>query len=91
MLEIEYTTQFKRDFKLIKRRHYKLELFEKVLGKLVKEEKLESKYKDHTLIRNWLGYRELHIQPDWLLIYEIAIKRKAIVLIRTGSHTDLFD
>ncbi|GAA0372749.1 hypothetical protein GCM10008932_24860 [Alkalibacterium iburiense] len=56
-----------------------------------KDEKLlRSKYKDHALKGQWKGYRELHIQGDWLLIYKIDHKRIILTLTRTGSHDDLF-
>jgi mRNA interferase YafQ len=60
----------------------------KVLESLVKDEKLSQKYRDHVLVGQYKGTRECHIEPDWLLIYELA--ESEVVLIRTGSHSDLF-
>jgi mRNA interferase YafQ len=59
-----------------------------VLESLVKGEKLSQKYRDHVLVGQYKGTRECHIEPDWLLIYELA--ESEVVLIRTGSHSDLF-
>lgn len=51
---------------------------------------LSTQYKDHALTGNWKGYRELHIESDWLLIYKIDYDEVVLVLTRTGSHDDLF-
>jgi mRNA interferase YafQ len=82
------TSQFKRDVKRMKQRGKDLEKLKKVLQVLVRGEKLASKYRDHVLVGQYKGTRECHIEPDWLLIYELA--ESEIVLIRTGSHSDLF-
>ncbi|MDQ0205020.1 type II toxin-antitoxin system YafQ family toxin [Pectinatus haikarae] len=71
MLKIEYGTAFKKDFKKIKKRGYNPAYLEKVLELLIELKSLPSKYKDHALIGNYKGFRECHIQPDWLLIYRI--------------------
>jgi mRNA interferase YafQ len=72
----------------MKQRGKDLEKLKKVLQVLVRGEKLASKYRDHVLVGQYKGTRECHIEPDWLLIYELA--ESEIVLIRTGSHSDLF-
>ena len=82
------TSQFKRDVKRIKQRGKDLDKLKKVLQVLVRGEKLASKYRDHVLVGQYKGTRECHIEPDWLLIYELA--EGEIVFIRTGSHSDLF-
>jgi len=82
------TSQFKRDVKRMKQRGKDLDKLKKVLKVLVRGEKLASKYRDHVLVGQYKGTRECHIEPDWLLIYELA--ESEIVLIRTGSHSDLF-
>ena len=56
---------------------------------LLAEDPLPERYRDHPLRGNWKGYREAHIEPDWLLIYRIA--GDELHLVRTGSHADLFD
>lgn len=55
------------------------------------EEPLNPKMKDHGLIGNWAGYRELHINPDWLLIYKLLPKQKTVIFVRVGTHADLFN
>ncbi len=82
------TSQFKRDVKRIKQWGKDLDKLKKVLQALVRGEKLTPKYRDHVLVVQYKGTRECHIEPDWLLIYELA--EGEIVLIRTGSHSDLF-
>ncbi len=82
------TSQFKRDVKRIKQWGKDLDKLKRVLETLVRGEKLAPKYRDHVLVGQYKGTRECHIGPDWLLIYELA--ESEIVLIRTGSHSDLF-
>ncbi|HLB56052.1 MAG TPA: type II toxin-antitoxin system YafQ family toxin [Coxiellaceae bacterium] len=90
MLEIEYTTQFKRDLKLAKRRQKSLKKIQIIMEKIAAEESLDQKFHDHSLTGEWKGFRELHIEPDWLLIYEITSDKKTVVFTRTGTHADLF-
>lgn len=89
MLKIEYGAAFKKDFKKIKKRGYNLTYLEKVLKLLVELKPLPNKYKDHALLGNYKGFRECHIQPDWLLIYRIDEGVLTLTLTRTGSHSDL--
>ena len=89
MREIVQSHKFKKDLKKIKNSgKYKIDDLLHVLNSLAKEGILEPKYKDHSLSNNWDGFRECHIKPDWLLIYEID--EECLKLIRTGSHSDLF-
>lgn len=90
MLDIEYTTQFKKDLKLAKRRQKSLKKIQDIMEKIVNEESLEKKLLDHPLTGEWRGFRELHIEPDWLLIYEITSNKKTVIFTRTGTHSDLF-
>ena len=91
MLEINYGSKFKKDYKrVIKRLGHKPEIFANVVRMLSMEETLPSKYRDHALTGNYIGYRECHILPDWLLIYKIEADTLTLVLTRTGSHSDLF-
>lgn len=89
--EIKHTTQFKKDYKLAKRRGLNLSLLKDVISKLANGEVLEARYRDHALSGNWSGHRECHIQPDWLLIYRIEDGILVLTLSRTGTHSDLFD
>lgn len=91
MLEIVLSNQFKKDLKLASKRGYKLELLEKTVDKIANNIKLEDKYRDHALTGNYIGFRECHIQPDWLLIYRIENDELILFLSRTGSHSDLFN
>lgn len=89
MLKSFYTTQFKRDYKLQQKRHKDLNLLDNLIRVLVKEEPLPPKNKDHPLQGDYKGYRECHIEPDWLLIYKV--EGDSIYFVRTGTHSDLFN
>ena len=89
--EIKNTTQFKKDYKLAKKRGLNIKLLKEVVSILANGEQLESKYKDHMLSGNWSGHRECHIQPDWLLIYYVEDNELVLTLSRTGTHSDLFN
>jgi mRNA interferase YafQ len=88
MKTISRTSQFKRDVKRMQRQGRDLEKLKRVLESLIKGERLAREYRDHVLVGQYKGTRECHLEPDWLLIYELA--ESEIVLIRTGSHSDLF-
>ncbi len=92
MLKPEFTGQFKRDYKLAVRRGCKPEKLEEVIRILCNEEPLPESYRDHARVnsRNYKNMRECHIQPDWLLIYQIKQDVLVLQLIRTGTHSDLF-
>ena len=87
---VKPTTQFKKDFKLAMKRSMKIELLEEVIAMLAMGETLPDKHKDHALTGNWVGHRECHILPDWLLIYRIEDEVLVLSLARTGTHSDLF-
>jgi mRNA interferase YafQ len=88
MRAIRRTSQFKRDVKRMKKRGRDLSKLKEVLEKIISGQELEAKYRDHVLVGQYKGTRECHIEPDWLLIYELA--HSEVVLIRTGTHADLF-
>lgn len=90
MLEVKFTSKFKKDYKLIKKRGMNTSLLKEIVGKLANNIPLEEKYKDHELTGNYKGFRECHIQPDWLLIYLIEDDKLTLTLTRTGTHSDLF-
>ena len=69
MLKLNTSTQFKKDYKLAKRRGLDISLLKSIVTKLANGESLDPKYKDHPLTGNWIGHRECHIQSDWLLVY----------------------
>ena len=89
-LEINPSTKFRRDYKRIKSRGYDLDLLEQVVNTLAEEKPLPPENKDHSLSGNWSGFRECHIQPNWLLIYRVREKELELLLMRTGTHSDLF-
>lgn len=90
MLTIKYHTMFKKDFKRIKKRGYDISRLEKTVELLANEVPLPEQFKDHNLSGNYNGFRECHIAPDWLLIYQVNNNELVLVLSRTGSHSDLF-
>ena len=90
MYSISKTTQFKKDYKLIKRRGYDMGKLTKVFTLLATGEKLPAKYKEHPLRMNYKNHIDCHIEPDWLLIFMRNNAEKQITLVRTGTHSDLF-
>ena len=89
-LDIVWTNQFKKDYKLAMKRHLDIDLLDDIIRKLASSEQLPEKNKDHALTGNWVGHRECHIQPDWLLVYRIENDLLVLTLSRTGTHSDLF-
>lgn len=92
MLKIEFSGQFKKDYKLAIKRGCDPKLLEQVISMLANEIPLPEKYRDHALVtsRNYKNVRECHIEPDWLLIYRTEKERLILQLVRTGTHSDLF-
>lgn len=90
MRKIVTSNRFKKDLEIARKRNLNLLELEKVVVKLARDEKLPAYYKDHPLIGEWVGFRECHIKPDWLLIYSIDDTELELFLIRTGTHSDLF-
>jgi len=89
MLEIEYSNQFKKDFKKARKLPLlELKIIFDVISALEKEQVLDEKLKDHDLSGNWVNFRECHIKPDLLLIYQV--ENSVLKLVRLGSHSDLF-
>jgi mRNA interferase YafQ len=88
MLVADYTRQFRKDYRLAMSRGLDISLIDNIVRNLIDEKPLHEKYKDHALYGSYKGYRECHIKPDWLLIYQIG--KGIIVFERTGSHSDLF-
>ena len=90
MLNIVLSNRFKRDLKLLAKRGYPLEALDYVVEKLASQEVLEARFQDHALTGNYIGFRECHIMPDWLLVYRVHQEDLILFLSRTGSHSDLF-
>ena len=90
MLALITTTQFKKDLKRIRKRGLDLNSLKFILDTLQKQEALPLKYRDHALVGDYRGFRECHIEPDWLLIYTISNEKLILTAARTGLHSDLF-
>lgn len=88
MYQIFRTTSFKKDYKKLSQKNKNI--LKEVIIKLVNNEILEEKYKDHKLIGDYLGCRECHIKPDLMLIYRINNQVLELALVRIGNHSDLF-
>lgn len=87
---IKPTTQFKKDYKLAMKRGLDIKLLDEVITTLAMGLSLPEKNRDHALTGNWIGHRECHIMPDWLLVYRIEDDVLVLTLSRTGTHSDLF-
>ena len=90
MLRVEFTGRFKKDYKLAIKRGCDPNELEAVITMLMNEHPLPEKYRDHSLAGEYRGFRECHIEPDWLLIYRIESDELELFLFRTGTHSDLF-
>ena len=92
MLTIEFSGQFKKDYRLAVKRGCDPQKLTDVIELLQTETPLPPKYKDHPLMnsRKYKDVRECHIEPDWLLVYQIKADKLILRLLRTGTHSDLF-
>lgn len=91
MLTLRTTTQFRKDYKLAKKRGLDILLLEEVIQTLLEQKQLDTKHHDHALTGNYAGFCECHIEPDWLLIYQVDDNLLVLTLVRTGTHSDLFE
>jgi mRNA interferase YafQ len=89
-LELQTTARYRKDRNLAKKRGLDLTLLDFVIQLLLERKPLGPKYRDHGLEGKFTGFRECHIQPDWLLIYWIDGNRLILTAARTGTHSDLF-
>ncbi len=87
---VKTTAQFKKDFKLAMKRGLRIELLEDAIAVLAMGGTLPDRNRDHALTGDWVGHRECHILPDWLLVYRIEDEVLVLTLTRTGTHSDLF-
>jgi len=88
-LRLVRTNQFKRDYKRARKRSHDITKLANVIDQLVNGESLIAKHRDHALLGEYSDCRECHIEVDWLLMYKRT--RDELILIRTGTHADLFD
>ena len=87
-MNLVYTSQFKKDFKRVTKQGKDLEKLEFIIESLLSKKILDPKFKDNPLSGKWKNHRDCHIEPDWVLIYQIT--SDSLILERTGSHSDLF-
>ena len=87
--EVKQTTQFKKDYRLAKRRCQNVQLLRAIILQLADGQPLPEKNRDHPLTGDWAGFRECHITPDWLLVYKKEDDILVLTLTRVGSHSDL--
>ena len=90
MLRVEFTRRMKRDAKTMKKRGKDMKKLETVIDLLADEKPLPREYRDHALAGDLADFRECHIEPDWLLMYQIFDDVLILSLTATGTHADLF-
>ena len=90
MYEVIYTGQFKKSLKLCVRRGFDVNVFKTVLDILQEKGELPNDYRPHKLSGKYKGCWECHMQPDWLLIWEQEDQQLRLILVDTGTHSDLF-
>lgn len=88
MLTPVHSSKFRRDVKRVEKRGKDLSKLRQILLLLIEEQPLPDAQRDHALRGDWDGYRDLHIEPDWLLLYRV--RGDELHLARTGTHADLF-
>jgi mRNA interferase YafQ len=89
LYEVKQTTQFKRDYRLAKKRGQRVDLLQEIIHLLADGKPLPEKNRDHPLTGDWKGFRECHITPDWLLVYKQEDDILVLTLTRVGTHSDL--
>ena len=89
MLTPVWSGRFRRDVKRAEKRGKDMEKLKALLSLLIEQKPLPPRYHDHPLKGEWRGFRDLHIEPDWVLLY--AVDGNELQLARTGTHSDLFD
>jgi len=88
MRKVSPTKKFDRDLKRLKKRNKDLSQLKHVISLLASDGKVSPKYKPHPLIGPWVPSWDCHIEPDWILIYQVT--KTHVYLFRTGTHSDLF-
>ena len=87
-MKIVYSSQFKKDYKKVQKQNKDIGKLSAVIDKLIAKERLDAKYRDHSLTGSWKGFRDCHLESDWILIYQTS--EDTLTLARTGSHSELF-
>ncbi len=88
--EVKFTSQFKRDLKLAKKQGKDIDKLFDVISIIAEGKKLDKKYRDHNLSGDYAGCRECHVEPDWLLVYEVMDNVLVLMVYRVGTHSELF-
>ena len=88
MLDFRFTNQFKKDFRLLEKRHYGMDELIDVLAGIICEEPLPERCRPHELSGNYSGFTECHVKNNWLLLCFFC--EDGVVFARTGTHSDLF-
>ena len=88
---IKESSQFKKDYKAAIRRNWNIKLLDNVIAMLANGQTLPFRYRDHPLKGKYKGYRECHVQPDWLLVYCLKKDTLVLILAQTGKHNELFE
>lgn len=91
MLKIVTTSQFRKDAKRMKKRGADMDALRETIETLACEKALPDRFRDHALMGSYSGFRECHINPDWLLVYSKDGEKLVLTASRTGTHSDLFD
>ena len=89
--QLQPTTKYRKDRKRLIKRGKDMSKLDAVIEKLANGEALPSHNRDHVLVGNRKGYRDCHIEPDWVLIYKVDGDRLVLILSETGSHADLLE
>ena len=87
--DIVATSAFRKDIKRLRRQGADMAKLDAVVEKIANGETLDEKYRDHPLKNNRKGFRDCHIEPDWVLIYKLDGDVLVLTLTRTGSHAEL--
>ncbi len=90
MYSVRYTAQFKKDLKLCVKRGLDIDLIRTAITILAENGKLPQSYKPHVLHGKRDGQWECHIKPDWLMVWEQSDEELTILMLNTGTHSDLF-
>lgn len=90
MYQVRFTTAFKKSYKLMQKRGMDIAALDTVIDLLRQGKQLPPKYRDHGLTGNFVGFRECHVKPDWLLVYLIENDILTLTLVDTGTHSDIF-
>lgn len=91
MFEVVLSNRFRKDLKLAAKRGLRLDELNAIVEQLAAGQTLPERNHDHALTGDYIGFRECHIRPDWLLVYRVDGDALELFLFRTGTHTDLFD